>query len=728
MGIRHCRLVCLAAALLIAPACALAEMRALLVAVSGYPSLGSEYQLKGPRNDVVRFQQVLLQRGLKSQNLVMLADGVEGAAAPTRANIMTALDTLAKSSGAGDTVVLYFAGHGSQQPADRKTPEGRQEPDGLHEIFLPVDVGRWDGKAGTVGNAIIDHELRSRVDQIQSHGAFVWGIFDACHSATMVRGGSADEIRFRHVSPLALGIDQRTLDAAQTGAARTRGGPVTDSKLPGFMLATVPSGPGGAAFFYAAQTTELAPEMPLPQGDAQRQPYGLFSFMVTRALELGQPLTYRQLAQYVLSQYAGMAEARVTPIFSGSALDQIVLGQQTVAIRQWPVSADALRLPTGSLSGLGEGAVFALVASPLAKTEDAMGYLRAKKVEINQTELEPVAMQGKDAPKSADFVAGSQARLLSNPVRFSLRVALDYRACKAPCIWQPALDQLQKAVVPGADVSWVVSGADIVLKPTTDAVLVLAPSEQGERLCSGLARCSGVRGTTLLARRAQQASMRDEDVTRLAQALHTVARSTNLLRLASQMGLPAAGKGVIVTMQFRRAGRGAALPITRDSVPALLPDDVVSVTIENQGVRAQDVTLLYADARFGIGVLFPSGEGEVNRLEPGAKIAIDDVKINDKDGVFGIERMLIISVEAARHSDRADFSFLSQPSLMDALEVATRGGATRGADSSDTIQAFVDAGFADYATRGMPARAPGNRTAMQVFTFDVKPGQTGRRP
>jgi hypothetical protein len=129
-----------------------AEMRALLVGVSGYPTLDKRYQLEGPRNDVRLMREVLLQRGFPAAQITLLADGLSEAP-PTRDNILAALDRLAGAAQPGDTVFIHFAGHGSQQPVDRNTPEGKDEPDGLSETFLPLDVGRWDGSVHTVSCA-----------------------------------------------------------------------------------------------------------------------------------------------------------------------------------------------------------------------------------------------------------------------------------------------------------------------------------------------------------------------------------------------------------------------------------------------------------------------------------------------------------------------------------------------------------------------------------------------
>ena len=54
--------------------------------------------------------------------------------------------------------------------------------------FLQRHAGRWNGSAGGVENAIVDDEFGAAIDALRAKGAFVWVVFDACHSGTMDRG------------------------------------------------------------------------------------------------------------------------------------------------------------------------------------------------------------------------------------------------------------------------------------------------------------------------------------------------------------------------------------------------------------------------------------------------------------------------------------------------------------------------------------------------------------
>src|SRR2546423_7774417 len=105
-----------------------AERYALLVGVSSYPSLPERLQLTGPKNDIAMWRGLLLQRGFAQANVRVLADQVKGAQGePTYAAITNELKLLAAKAQKGDFVLLFFGGHGSQQPA-RDDPQNL-EPD-----------------------------------------------------------------------------------------------------------------------------------------------------------------------------------------------------------------------------------------------------------------------------------------------------------------------------------------------------------------------------------------------------------------------------------------------------------------------------------------------------------------------------------------------------------------------------------------------------------------------
>ena len=686
------------------------ELRALIVGVSEYPNLQQDLQLEGPRNDAERARNVLTQRGFAPGNIKVLADGVSGAALPTRGNILAELERLAKTAAKDDFVFLYFAGHGSQQPADRNTAEGRAEADGMYEIFLPRDVGKWDGSAGRVKNALVKTEMRDAVDRILAKGAFVWGVFDSCHSATMVRGTSAG-VRYRYVKPGALGIPSDVLDAATRAAPKTRGGPAAKESP---IIATAANDKaGGSVFFYAAQTRETTPEMVLPQDLDDGKYFGLFGFTVMEALETGAPMTYRQMAQYVLTRYGAMNETRVTPLFSGTALDKPVLFQDSPLVQQWKIERGRdLVVQAGALARLSEGTIVAVMADPLAKSEAAVGYLKLTKVGIAASTAVPIKFNGKPALKTEAIPERSFARIVQAPPQYTLRVSVDAKDCDRRCVPKEVVDGLRKAKsqVAGTVIKWVDAPAtgDVMLKLLADRILLLPPSLHGADCEKSAGACE--QSATLIIDRGLHGfdgGLRDK----LSESLHAIARTTNLLRIASSLSDGGnSGSRLDVALKVVRQN-GGEIPYEKGSVPTLHAGDRINVSLRNNGLTSVDVTMLYVDARYGINVLFPSGPGASNRLEPRASFDFD-VDINDE--TLGIERMLTIAVEAAKTQERADFSFLAQGPLVASRDVE-RGG------SDSDVMAFMDAGFSAYKTRGAKSapQAPSSRTSMQVFTLNI---------
>ncbi len=110
---------------------------ALLIGVSHYENFPND-SLKGPANDVCLMQQILLKKGFTENNIQIIADGVT-TELPTRQNILTALEELAKIVVKEDFVLLHFAGHGSRQPVTKSS----SGTDNIEEIFLPRDTDYW---------------------------------------------------------------------------------------------------------------------------------------------------------------------------------------------------------------------------------------------------------------------------------------------------------------------------------------------------------------------------------------------------------------------------------------------------------------------------------------------------------------------------------------------------------------------------------------------------------
>lgn len=185
-----------------------AETRALLVGVSGYQNLPAEMKLSGPRNDVVLMANSLKKLGVSKVNI--LADGVtQSNKLPTHSNILQSIVSEINAARAGDWLIVYFSGHGSQQPQSKFHSSNNTETDGFDEIFLPIDAGRWDGRLERVSNALVDDEIGIVLSKAQAKGVSVWAIFDTCHAGDMMKALpklDAPTQVLRGVSPAKLGV------------------------------------------------------------------------------------------------------------------------------------------------------------------------------------------------------------------------------------------------------------------------------------------------------------------------------------------------------------------------------------------------------------------------------------------------------------------------------------------------------------------------------------------
>src|SRR5690606_22637531 len=99
-------------------------------------------------------------------------------------------------------------------------------------------------------------------------------------------------------------------DAAEPGGSGREG------EAP-FPVSPETIGWGGLAAFFAAQTIEPTPELPLPRRDGDAARYGLFTYMLYQVMARKPGLTYRALAQGVVHAYAAEGFERPTPLFEG---------------------------------------------------------------------------------------------------------------------------------------------------------------------------------------------------------------------------------------------------------------------------------------------------------------------------------------------------------------------------------------------------------------------------
>ncbi|HSF63841.1 MAG TPA: caspase family protein, partial [Paracoccaceae bacterium] len=471
-----------ALALLALPAAA-RDNHAILIGANSYPNLDERYWLKGPANDVALVRTYLTTAApvpFDAGNVTVLADGLEGAPAPTLAAIRAAFADLTAKVQPGDFVYLHFSGHGSQAPAG--DPDA--ELDGLDELFLPVDIGPWNDSVGQVENALVDDEIGAMLDALTAKGADVWVVFDSCHSGTATRAAPSgeDEVRMRQLPPEALGLAPDQVEEAATRAL-----PAADprDRPPAPVTAQGGQGQGSLVAFFAAQTNEVTPEKNLPKGKPGRVPQGVFTYTLFEALAEYPGATYGQIAQEVLRKYSVKALARSTPLFEGDLDRTVFAGEAAPRVAQWPATrdGDAFTLPAGSLHGLNPGARLAVLASAADPTEAALGY-----VEVTETDtFTATARAAAEGAPPADLPRGLTLRKVSDALDFSLAVALPEGGTAPAAALEAAMEALRAEV--GPRLTFVPAGAEADLRlaviegsPRPDAIWVLPGTGWSEDL------------------------------------------------------------------------------------------------------------------------------------------------------------------------------------------------------------------------------------------------------
>ncbi|MEZ5039290.1 MAG: caspase family protein [Saprospiraceae bacterium] len=150
-------------------------------------------QLNGCVKDVERLEKVLKSRlGIPDAQYKTLQNE-----AATRKGIIDAFRDHFSQLKDGDTAILHYSGHGSQEPVTQDFIDARHEvPYGKNEVIVCHD-SRQDGIYNIADKELrwLIHALQYPADGPPRHIHFV-ALFDCCHSGSMLRL-SGEEIKVR---------------------------------------------------------------------------------------------------------------------------------------------------------------------------------------------------------------------------------------------------------------------------------------------------------------------------------------------------------------------------------------------------------------------------------------------------------------------------------------------------------------------------------------------------
>jgi hypothetical protein len=174
---------------------------ALLVAVGQFrdPALKS-FELKGPEIDIDSVQQTLTsQWGFAAADVLALRDQEA-----TQERILAEISALEKRTSKGDTVLIYFSGHGTSANADNNS------------FDLPYATGAWvpydlDYSSLSAANKSLvvgRRDLVPRLKRLDEGGRWVVVVSDSCYSGQVVRsfGQTFSHTRFLPMNSRDLGV------------------------------------------------------------------------------------------------------------------------------------------------------------------------------------------------------------------------------------------------------------------------------------------------------------------------------------------------------------------------------------------------------------------------------------------------------------------------------------------------------------------------------------------
>ena len=260
-------------------------VRGLVIGIDDYRELND---LAGAVNDARDIAGALSSTGVT--DLVVLENG-----AATRQRIVAEWRALMARAAPGDTLVLSYAGHGGQEPA--QVPG--TERDGLDEVLL---LGGFQSAGAGTRERIFDNELNQWFLEAGARELRVIFVADSCHAGTLTRS-----------------LDPRTPVPVFRTARYTISDDMLELEVPEGAAALDEAELAHVSFLAAGQEHEQVPEIALPGKTGRPEARGALSYMFARAVEGradldGDGMLRRaELWRFVRENVRMMSEARQTP-------------------------------------------------------------------------------------------------------------------------------------------------------------------------------------------------------------------------------------------------------------------------------------------------------------------------------------------------------------------------------------------------------------------------------
>ena len=646
---------------------------ALLVAVNNYPDLGEEWTLDGPLNDIALFGELLTNDFAFPKSAVRKLSAESGKDnEPTLANIRRELDVLAKPGflKKDDYVVIFMAGHGSQQLA-RETDN--VELDGYDEVFLPMDAS-FDEDNLTWKNGLVDDELRDWLEKIGKTGARVWLVVDACHSGTIER--SSGNMKAREVPVEALlknpGAQKKWADKKAVGNPNVRG---TGTDRLAFEFGDHLK---NVVAIYACAADEQEFEMPHAEDDSGKT-YGLMAYTLCSVLKsaAAKKLSYRELVDRIDNSYEAEYFSKPNPSVSGTLADDVVLGYE-----KGPPTLPTIRLSkerqrflvnAGLLHGITRGSVLSL--HPLKEEQKILGYVRVDKSNLAKAYVKSTKYEHtpalKQLPKQAicklvELDMG-EFRL---PVAFADKTRNEkHIPIAVQTSWKVKLQGISKEkeapirlVAENSPGVWLIQMADLKSRKT----LLIPP------------------GTALGNKSSASFPLSDGDASEqvLSSKLKDYTKVANLLRLAGILKWNESSRFVPqarpLKVQFRILRESGKEPLSQGELSEVLDGEKIRLQILNKSNSPVDFTLIHINDALRMTAINLAD----NRLPANQKNPREFVP-TIRASAPGIDRWMVIAVKAS--GAPMNFNYLAERVRGDARRTIRNSSRSPSAKIMDTL-------------------------------------------
>ena len=673
----------------------------LLVGVCEYPQ--TRRTLQGPDHDVELMSSLLKERfQVTEERLIILTEGSDVQRLPTRSNLEAAFRSLAAQVAPGDQVLIMLAGHGTQQP---DFSADHEEPDGLDEVFLPRDAGRWGDQQKAVINGITDDELREWLAAITQKGADVLFVADCCHSGTLTRGETAIS---RNVKPEDLGVPANLLSVARNRQRRL------DEQANSRRGESRGSGKSDAvpAASNLGRLVSIAASQPNQRTWSERIPrygkyYGRLTWAISSILrDAGDSgLTYGELEQRILSIYqqngwtTGIRVSKPLLEMADDERHRPVLSLQKWSPRskivlQQATEGGGYQISAGELDGITKDTVLAVFPNGLS---ELAGFVRVTEAGLLRSLVAATDFDGYQSPVSLPLPATCEIRWRSQE-EYQLWVSLDLTQVADMQQRADARLRLEKVLqdlcaAPESLVAQTPADLDPDLYVTAAADLKTLVIDRA----SAVSRDENGRAL-LTDSMIDRISIDSELQANLGKRLNQRAKAANLRRLSEFQSRETAVR-LEVRLQRMQAGEWQTID---ELEPQLFNRDKVRLEIENKSAVAVDLTILFIFSNEDIYPVFPWNQPPGNRVGPGQKLTGPELDVSVE--TQGSEDFIVLG-EVAK-LDTYPSSFIHLANIWDGPRPATtrRGSETpldaltrslgSGASRNRSVPATPSSGFA----------------------------------